>query len=373
MSEVEPGRRGNRACYRQAGPCRSSAAVGPGQARGARRGGRVLCRLAGVSRGGNRLRRGCRPAGCRSSQCWHQRILRDRRTHSFWAGRDSGAQQPRARRGGQTSRECRRYPGCAGGRGPSAEARAPNVSHPRVGGPPRLDHRLWLPLRPRPGGPKDQHGPAVLASVDEALTVAFGTPERVPDGVALRTDRPPVHRRRPRGTGRQVALAAHLRTGRPPWLRDWTAPTNCGSPSRAGSGATTSDGPTSRSPGGPPPHSAPPGLARPWTTPGPGPEPPMRACLSSRPRPGIPASSGESAAAVPSGGTWLLDGDLVTDRSSTRTSNRTAATLVAGGHPRARGELNRRSAGPSSRRNPRTLPAPAGGSCDARPPPGAPG
>lgn len=35
---------------------------------------------------------------------------------------------------------------------------------------------------------KDQHGPAVLASVEAKLIAAFGTPENVPDGVELRTD-----------------------------------------------------------------------------------------------------------------------------------------------------------------------------------------
>jgi transposase InsO family protein len=40
---------------------------------------------------------------------------------------------------------------------------------------------------------KDQHGPAVLASVAAALVVAFGSPENVPDGVELRTDHGPQY------------------------------------------------------------------------------------------------------------------------------------------------------------------------------------
>lgn len=39
----------------------------------------------------------------------------------------------------------------------------------------------------------DQHAPAVLASVDQALEAAFGTPEAVPDGVELRTDHGPQY------------------------------------------------------------------------------------------------------------------------------------------------------------------------------------
>jgi transposase InsO family protein len=40
---------------------------------------------------------------------------------------------------------------------------------------------------------KDQHGPAVLASVEEALREAFGEPRYVPAGVQLRTDHGPQH------------------------------------------------------------------------------------------------------------------------------------------------------------------------------------
>lgn len=40
---------------------------------------------------------------------------------------------------------------------------------------------------------KDQHGPAVLASVQEALRAAFGSPAHVPDGVELRTDHGPQY------------------------------------------------------------------------------------------------------------------------------------------------------------------------------------
>jgi transposase InsO family protein len=40
---------------------------------------------------------------------------------------------------------------------------------------------------------KDQHGPAVLASVEAKLIAAFGAPENVPDGVELRTDHGPQY------------------------------------------------------------------------------------------------------------------------------------------------------------------------------------
>ncbi len=40
---------------------------------------------------------------------------------------------------------------------------------------------------------KDQHGPAVLASVEAKLVAAFGVPENVPDGVELRTDHGPQY------------------------------------------------------------------------------------------------------------------------------------------------------------------------------------
>lgn len=40
---------------------------------------------------------------------------------------------------------------------------------------------------------KDQHGPAVLASVEAKLVSAFGTPENVPEGVELRTDHGPQY------------------------------------------------------------------------------------------------------------------------------------------------------------------------------------
>lgn len=40
---------------------------------------------------------------------------------------------------------------------------------------------------------KDQHGPAVLASVETKLVAAFGTPANVPDGVELRTDHGPQY------------------------------------------------------------------------------------------------------------------------------------------------------------------------------------
>ncbi len=35
---------------------------------------------------------------------------------------------------------------------------------------------------------KDQHGPAVLASVEAKLVAAFGSPDNVPDDLELRTD-----------------------------------------------------------------------------------------------------------------------------------------------------------------------------------------
>lgn len=40
---------------------------------------------------------------------------------------------------------------------------------------------------------KDQHGPAVLASVEAKLVAAFGSPDRVPEGVELRTDHGPQY------------------------------------------------------------------------------------------------------------------------------------------------------------------------------------
>jgi putative transposase len=40
---------------------------------------------------------------------------------------------------------------------------------------------------------KDQHGPAVLASVEAKLVDAFGAPANVPDGVELRTDHGPQY------------------------------------------------------------------------------------------------------------------------------------------------------------------------------------
>lgn len=40
---------------------------------------------------------------------------------------------------------------------------------------------------------KDQHGPAVLASVEAKLRASFGTPAGVPDGVELRTDHGPQY------------------------------------------------------------------------------------------------------------------------------------------------------------------------------------
>jgi len=40
---------------------------------------------------------------------------------------------------------------------------------------------------------KDQHGPAVLASVELKLRASFGTPAGVPDGVELRTDHGPQY------------------------------------------------------------------------------------------------------------------------------------------------------------------------------------
>jgi transposase InsO family protein len=87
---------------------------------------------------------------------------------------------------------------------------------------------------------KDQHGPAVLASVEEALRQAFGEPQYVPDGVELRTDHGPqytgadcaalveewglVHTFAPVGrpTGNAVAERV-IRTMKEEviWLRDW--------------------------------------------------------------------------------------------------------------------------------------------------------
>lgn len=87
---------------------------------------------------------------------------------------------------------------------------------------------------------KDQHGPAVLASIDEALRHAFGTPKQVPAGVELRTDHGPqytgadcadlvkrwrlLHTFAPVGrpTGNAVAERV-IRTMKEEvvWLRDW--------------------------------------------------------------------------------------------------------------------------------------------------------
>lgn len=88
---------------------------------------------------------------------------------------------------------------------------------------------------------KDQHGPAVLASVESALTVAFGSPENVPDGLELRTDHGPqytgadceemvvekwglLHTYAPVGrpTGNAV-VERFIRTMKEEvvWLRDW--------------------------------------------------------------------------------------------------------------------------------------------------------
>jgi putative transposase len=87
---------------------------------------------------------------------------------------------------------------------------------------------------------KDQHGPAVLASVEEALRQAFGEPKYVPGGVELRTDHGPqytgadcaalvekwglVHTFAPVGrpTGNAVAERV-IRTMKEEviWLRDW--------------------------------------------------------------------------------------------------------------------------------------------------------
>ena len=39
----------------------------------------------------------------------------------------------------------------------------------------------------------DQHGPAVLASVEQKLVAAFGAPDHVPEGVELRTDHGPQY------------------------------------------------------------------------------------------------------------------------------------------------------------------------------------
>ncbi len=59
---------------------------------------------------------------------------------------------------------------------------------------------------------KDQHGPAVLASVEAKLTAAFGTPTNVPEGVELRTDH---GRRGLRGALHALAPRAHVCPRRP--------------------------------------------------------------------------------------------------------------------------------------------------------------
>jgi transposase InsO family protein len=88
----------------------------------------------------------------------------------------------------------------------------------------------------------DQHGPAVLASVETKLTAAFGVPTNVPEGVELRTDHGPqytgadcaalcarwtlVHTYAPVGrpTGNAV-VERFIRTLKEEliWLRDWTS------------------------------------------------------------------------------------------------------------------------------------------------------
>jgi transposase InsO family protein len=87
---------------------------------------------------------------------------------------------------------------------------------------------------------KDQHGPAVLASVELALVAAFGSPTNVPDGLELRTDHGPqytgadcealvrewhlLHTYAPVGrpTGNAV-VERFIRTMKEEvvWLRDW--------------------------------------------------------------------------------------------------------------------------------------------------------
>jgi putative transposase len=107
---------------------------------------------------------------------------------------------------------------------------------------------------------KDQHGPAVLASVRHALVAAFGRPENVPEGVELRSDHGPqytgsdckdlvedwhlVHTFAPVGrpTGNAVVERV-IRTLKEEviWLRDWDAPTRSAPPSPRGSSATTTN------------------------------------------------------------------------------------------------------------------------------------
>jgi putative transposase len=87
---------------------------------------------------------------------------------------------------------------------------------------------------------KDEHGPAILASVEAKLVAAFGCPENVPDGVELQTDHGPQYTRADcealctrwrldhtvapvaRPTGNAV-VERFLRTLKEEliWLRDW--------------------------------------------------------------------------------------------------------------------------------------------------------
>jgi hypothetical protein len=108
---------------------------------------------------------------------------------------------------------------------------------------------------------KDQHGPAVLASLEAKLVEAFGSPSGVPDGVELRTDHGPQY------TGADCAALCKrwrlFHTYRPlaglPATPSWSAssarsrrsssgcatgraPTSCASPSPSGCTTTTRNG-----------------------------------------------------------------------------------------------------------------------------------
>ncbi len=77
---------------------------------------------------------------------------------------------------------------------------------------------------------KDQHGPAVLASVEAKLIPAFGKRDNVPDGVELRTDHGPQY------TGSDCQRSAHAggsTTRSHPWAARRETPSSSASSARS--------------------------------------------------------------------------------------------------------------------------------------------